>query len=76
MKHIVHMSVSIEGLLRNYKRKKITFFEDEDGRQMSDREARNEIARLQALGHKLIPITNKCDGFDPFGKGCPGHKIE
>ncbi len=66
------MSCNIEGLLRNYKRKKITFLEDDNGRLLSDREARAEIAKLQAIGHKLI---GNCEGFDPFGGGCPGHLI-
>jgi len=69
-----HMSVNIEGLLRNYQRKKITFMEDDDGNTMSDKQARIEIAKLQALGHKLIPTAN-CEGFDPFGGGCPGHPL-
>ena len=74
MKEIRHLSTSIEGLLRNMKGKKINFFEDDNGRVMSDKQARAEIAKLQALGHKLIPSAD-CEGFDPFGGGCPGHKI-
>lgn len=69
-----HMSVNIEGLLRNYQRKKITFMEDDDGNRMSDKQARIEIAKLQKLGHKLLPTAN-CEGFDPFGGGCPGHPL-
>lgn len=75
MKTIKHMSVSIEGLLNNFKRKKITFLEDDNGRRLSDSEARTEIARLKALGHKLIPCA-ECEGFDPFGRGCPGHPMK
>ena len=70
------MSTSIEGLLRNMKGKKINFIEDDNGRMMSDAEARAEIAKLQAKGHKLIPSSDDCEGFDPFGKGCPGHPVE
>ena len=69
-----HMSVNIEGLLRNYKRRKINILEDDNGRTLSDAAARAEIARLQALGHKLIPCSD-CEGFDPFGGGCPGHPM-
>lgn len=69
------MSVNIDGMLRNYKRKKITFMDDDNGKPMSDAEARYEIAKLQALGHKLIPCGN-CEGFDPFGGGCPGHPVD
>lgn len=70
-----HMSVSINGLLKNYDRKRINFLEDDNGRRLSDSEARDEIARLQERGHKLIPC-GKCEGFDPFGGGCPGHPME
>lgn len=70
------MSVSINGLLRNYKRKKINFMEDDNGNVLSDSDARAEIARLVSLGHKLIPMSDSCIGFDPFGNGCPGHEIK
>lgn len=69
-----HMSMNINGLLRNYKRKKINFFEDDNGRPLSDKEAREHIAELQAKGHKLMPMSDECEGFDPFGVGCPGHE--
>lgn len=74
MKTIKHMSTNIEGLLRNMKGKKINFLDDDNGRQMTDKEARHAIAELQAKGHKLIP-SGDCDGFDPFGGGCPGHPV-
>lgn len=57
------------------KGRKINFFTHDNGRFMSDKTAREEIAKLQALGHKLIPSAG-CEGFDPFGGGCPGHLIE
>jgi len=67
-----HMSTNIEGLLRNMKGKKINFLEDDNGNPLSDKEARKQIAELQAKGHKLIP-SGDCEGFDPFGGGCPSH---
>lgn len=75
MRRFYHMSVSLEGLIINYKRRKINFFEDDNGRPLTDKEAREEIARLQALGHKLMCCSSECEGFDPFGKGCPGHDM-
>lgn len=75
MKKKIHMSANIDGLLRNYKGRKINFIEDDSGRTMTDKEARAELDRLKKLGHKLIPTTSECEGFDPFGKGCPGHPI-
>lgn len=69
------MSVNLQGLLNNYKRRKIDFFQDDDGRFLSDAEARLHIQNLQAQGHKLMCCSNDCEGFDPFGGGCPGHPI-
>ena len=69
------MSTNIEGLLRNMKGKKINFMSDDNGNDLSDKDARKGIAELQKLGHKLIP-SGDCEGFDPFGGGCPGHPIE
>jgi len=68
------MCTNIEGLLRNMKGKKINFITGDDGKTLSDKEARKAIAELQAKGHKLIP-SGDCEGFDPFGGGCPGHQI-
>ena len=73
-----HMSISLQGMLNNFKRKKITIMSDDDGNQLSDSEARAEIARRLALGHTLMCCAgdDKCEGYDPFVKGCPGHKVE
>ncbi|MCL1653847.1 hypothetical protein BAZ12_19455 [Elizabethkingia miricola] len=73
---IHHMCIDIEGLLKNYKRKKINFFQDDNGKFLSDSEARRQIAELQKKGHKLMSCSpSKCIGFDPFGGGCPGHPV-
>lgn len=71
----IHMSINIIGLLNQYKRKRIDFFEHDDGKRMTDADARSELKRRMDLGHKLICVSNDCDGFDPFEKGCPGHPI-
>ncbi|WP_282638062.1 hypothetical protein [Sphingobacterium thalpophilum] len=70
-----HVSVNLIGLIENYKGRKITFFEDDAGNKLSDKQAREEIQKHLDLGHKMLPI-GECEGFDPFGGGCPGHKIE
>jgi len=67
-----HMTCNIEGLLRNFKKKKINFLEDGEGNLLSDTQARKALKSFQEKGYKLIPIDD-CEGFDPFGKGCPGH---
>lgn len=75
MKTKHHMAVNIEGMLRFHHRKKITVMEDDNGRRLSDYEARKYLQECLAKGYKLMP-NSECDGFDPFGKGCPGHVIE
>ena len=69
------MAVNIEGLLRHYRRKKINILVNDDGRTITDKEARAYLAECQAKGYKLIP-RDGCDGFDPFDKGCPGHPVQ
>jgi hypothetical protein len=71
-----HMSLNLQGLLNNYRKRKINFIDGDDGKRLSDTEARKSIAVLLAKGHKLISCSNECVGFDPFGGGCPGHPIE
>jgi len=70
-----HMSMNIQGLLNNYKRKKINFFSDDDGNEISDKEARAYLKECQDKGWKLIPCSSDCEGFDHFGGGCPGHLV-
>lgn len=70
-----HMSADIQGILRHFKRKSLNGIIQGDNGLLSDKEAREELKRLQALGHKLIPCGD-CEGFDPFGTGCPGHPME
>ena len=71
-----HMSVNIEGVLRNYKGKKMDgLFTDENGKPISDGQARVFLHNCQVDGHKLVPAAD-CEGFDPFGGGCPGHPMD
>lgn len=39
-----HICMNIEGCLRNFERKKITFFNNDDGSRASDKEARKYLA--------------------------------
>lgn len=70
-----HMCMSIEGCLRNYKRRKINIFTNEDGTKTSDKDARKYLAECQSKGWKVIPLGEACEGFDYFGGGCQGHLI-
>lgn len=73
-----HMSINLAGILRNFNRKKINFFTDENGKIISDTKAREYIAQCQAKGWKKIPMggENCCEGFDYFDNGCPGHEVK
>lgn len=73
-----HMSINLQGMLRNYKRKKINIFEDDHGNPLTDKEARLYIQQCLSKGWKLIPMggENCCEGFDYFGGGCPGHEVK
>lgn len=73
MKTKHHSAVNLKGLLRNYKGRKINIMQDDNGRTMSDAEARFHIDSLINKGHKLMCCSNECEGFDPFENGCPGH---
>jgi len=69
-----HLATSIEGLLRHYKRKKLTFMQDDEGRFLSDSDAKRELKAMLANGEKLIESSG-CSKFDPQ-KGCLGHTKE
>lgn len=71
----VHLSIDIQGILNNYRNKKINFIQDDNGKMLGDKAARVELTFLLSKGHKLISCSNDCIGFDPFGGGCPGHAI-
>lgn len=69
-----HMSLNLAGFLRNMGKRKIhRFFQDDKGNYLNDKQAREYIAECQAKGWKVIPMTDKCEGFDYSGGGCPGH---
>jgi hypothetical protein len=75
MRTIRHMSANIEGMLRNYKRRSMAgLIIDDNGKELSDREARKYLEECKAKGWKKIPCSD-CEGFDPFENGCPGHPV-
>lgn len=80
MRKRYHMSININGILRNYGKKSLKgFFLKEDGGDCTDKESREYIAECQQKGYKVIPFgytDEECPGFDYFGGGCPGHEIK
>lgn len=71
---IFHMKQSIAGCLRNNRIGTIDFLEDENGKPLSDAEARVQLNKLLEQGHTVMPVGDDCEGFDVFGGGCPGHE--
>lgn len=71
-----HMSVNLNALLKRYKNIKIDIITHDNGRIMSDKEARVEIQERIDQGHKLMCCSDNCEDFDPFGNGCPGHPMK
>lgn len=75
MKQRVHMSMNIEGALRNYGRKSMKgLITDDDGTEWSDLKVRNYLQECLNKGWRLLPCGD-CEGFD-YQKGCPGHPME
>ena len=71
-----HMAVNIEGLLRNYKNRNMNgLLLDDNGKRLSDTEARAYLNDCLSKGIKLI-TSQECEGFDPYENGCPGHPIQ
>lgn len=67
-----HMSISVQGVLTQYKKKKITFCDHDDGTRMSDAEARQIFMQAQFEGKRVLPMSNECYRFD-HQTGCKGH---
>lgn len=67
-----HLCVNIDGLLR----RRITkgLITRDDGSECSGREGRAWLLEQKALGRRVLPFGDPCDGFD-YQTGCPGHPV-
>lgn len=68
----VHMSVCIEGILRQPDKMLNKLF-TEDGKERGGTYVRDWLKLQMAQGKRVLPC-GKCDGFD-YQTGCPGHEI-
>jgi hypothetical protein len=76
MKMIRHMSCNIAGLIRNTGKKSMKgFFTMDNGKDCTNKEARDYLQECLSKGWRVIPFNGKCDNFD-YQTGCPGHTIE
>jgi hypothetical protein len=73
---VMHMSADIRGMLNNHSRKGSLkgVFKDDNGRPISDYEAREYLYDCLAKGWKVIPMGD-CDNFD-YQTGCKGHSTQ
>lgn len=67
-----HLCLSIAGAFRNFGKRKMTgLLQDDDGRNLSDKEVRDYLNECLVKGWRVIPCGD-CDNFD-YQTGCKGH---
>lgn len=73
----IHMAINIRGMIEHYRRKSMRGVITDNGRPLSDEDARNYLYDLLAKGYKIMPMCDEkdCPEFDYFGGGCPGHDV-
>lgn len=69
-----HLSVNIEGLLEQYRKKSMRGLLTTDGKKLSDAQAREFCYQCLREGMRVLPIGD-CEDFDPI-EGCPGHDVK
>jgi hypothetical protein len=71
-----HMSLSVEGALKNWKasRWRNCVIDPATGRYLSPAAVRDWLFEQHGKGVKLVPMSDECEGHDPIN-GCPGHVI-
>lgn len=73
----IHMCLSIRGMLskpaREFNRASKAF-KDNNGKQMTPQQVRDELFNELAKGHEVLPL-GECDNFDHV-EGCLGHEIK
>jgi hypothetical protein len=67
-----HLSLSVEGTLRQSDKDLKGLFQFDDGRTMTPHQARQQLRIEQMKGRRVIPMT-ACDNFC-YQKGCLGHE--
>ena len=68
---IKHMCISVDGVLSQYKRKKITFCNNDDGTPMNPTDALNVFKVAKYEGKRVLPMGD-CYRFC-YQNGCKGH---
>jgi len=63
-----HLCMSIKGALLNWNDAEMKGIFEDDGRVLSNTEAKSMLMDLLADGHKVIP-AGECDSFDKIAGG-------
>ena len=76
MSKTIHMCISVRGML-NWDRRKtmqnLKNIKKDDGSRFTNvAEFRESLMNELAAGHEVLPLGEKCEGFD-YKTGCPGH---
>lgn len=69
-----HMSVNIQGMIRNNPCLS-GMIDDDDGNPLSHEGSLAFLNECLDRGWTKLPMSEDCEGFDHFGGGCPGHPI-
>lgn len=79
MKTTHHLYIDVNGVLKmresEFNRQFEGVVRDDNGRLMSVAEVRKYFEDARAKGHRVVPTTSECIGFD-FQTGCPGHQVK
>jgi hypothetical protein len=73
MSSILHCCLDIRGAMRWPKRQLGMMLVRADGSHASAEEAWEYLADQLAMGRRVIPLGEACEGFD-YATGCPGHE--
>jgi hypothetical protein len=70
-----HMSISVEGALRNAKPAKMKgWMTDDNGRDLSGKEVHAHFLKARFEGKRVLPMSDECENFN-YETGCPGHPV-
>lgn len=72
MKRIIHVCQSVDGALRNWSKSDWKHMADTNNVSIGYAKKWMELQRH--LGRKVVPIGDKCEGFN-YESGCPGHEV-
>ena len=73
MRRQLHICQSVSGALKNWTKKDWDMMAKDNN--CTPKEAKQWFQEQHDLGRAVIPIGEKCEGFD-YVTGCPGHEVD